>query len=134
MRTILIALILSWSLAASAQKADSNHTEKSVDQSAVYTITEQMPEFPGDLNHYLREKLFYPQEARDSNIQGQVVVRFIVDEKGQITSPEVVRSAGSALDKEALRVIRAMPAWKPAKHNGTPVKCYFNLPITFRLQ
>jgi protein TonB len=97
-------------------------------------VVEQQAEFPGNLIQYLQEKLSYPQIARDSNIQGRVVVRFVINEKGEVVSPRIVRTVHAALDEEALRVVRTMPRWKPGKQNGKAVATYYSLPISFKLQ
>lgn len=82
---------------------------------------------------HLREEIKYPKSAQLERVEGRVIVRFIVDEQGNVVSPGIVRSAGAALDFEALRVVRGMPQWKPGKVNGRVVKSYFNLPISFKL-
>jgi TonB family protein len=99
----------------------------------IFTMVEQMPEFPGDINKYLSTNLRYPAEAAQKDIQGRVVVRFIVQEDGSIDQATVVRGIGGGCDEEALRVVKAMPRWKPGKQNGKPVKVYFTLPISFKL-
>ncbi len=97
---------------------------------------DQMPETPYDINAYLRKNLKYPRAAVESNIEGRVIVRFIVNEDGSIEGAEVKgeRRYGGGLEEEALRVVRTMPKWKPGKQNGTPVRVYFVLPISFVLQ
>ncbi len=92
-----------------------------------------MPEFNGDLNKYLGEHMVYPEQAKAAGIEGRVGVQFVVNEDGTISNPKLTRGIGAGCDEEALRVISAMPRWKPGKNNGVPVKVYFTQPITFKL-
>jgi protein TonB len=100
----------------------------------IYTVVDQQPVFPGDVRAYLADKLNYPDQAREAGIEGRVVVRFVVDEEGRISQASVQRGIGGGCDEEALRVVRGMPKWTPAKVNGKPVKSYFSLPIKFTLE
>lgn len=95
---------------------------------------EQLPEFKGDIVAYLSGQVRYPQAARELNIQGRVVIEFVVNEEGNITNAHVVSGIGGGCDEEALRVINAMPAWKPGRQNGRAVKVYCTVPIVFTLQ
>ena len=94
---------------------------------------EQMPQFDGDLNGYLSSHIRYPQLARENNIEGRVIIKFIVNEDGSATAAEIIKGIGAGCDEEALRVLRTMPKWRPGKQNGHPVKVYFTLPIVFKL-
>ena len=86
------------------------------------------------LQSYINRNLKYPQISRENNSQGRVIVRFIIDSNGVVTSPQVVRSSGDCnLDMEAVRVIESMPKWKPGKHKGKPVRVLFTFPVIFRL-
>lgn len=106
------------------------------DASRVFTVVDQMPEFRGGipaLRQYLGKNINYPSQAVEDGIQGQVVVEFTVCEDGRLCNEKVVRSIGGGCDQEALRVIRAMPSWKPGKKDGKAVKVYYRQPITFML-
>ncbi len=92
-----------------------------------------MPVFAGDLNAYISSHLFYPEIAKTQNIQGKVIVSFVVNEDGSVSDATIVRGIGGGCDEEALRMIRSMPHWKPGNQNGTPVKIYYTLPIRFVL-
>ena len=97
---------------------------------------DELPEFPGgtvSLLEYLRKNIKYPAVCRENNVQGRVVVSFIIDTDGSITEAEVVRSVDPLLDAEALRTISQMPAWKPGKKDGNIVKVKYSVPINFRL-
>jgi protein TonB len=96
-------------------------------------FVDQMPQFEGSLENYLRNNLRYPEEARLAGREGRVGVQFVVNEDGSISQAEVFHKAAPLLDAEALRVIRAMPKWRPGRQNGKAVKVYFTLPITFTL-
>lgn len=95
---------------------------------------EVMPEFNGSIHSYLSKAIRYPQTAVQTGVQGRVLIHFVVNEDGQITNATVKRGIGAGCDEEALRVVKAMPAWKPGKQNGHPVKVYFTLPISFKLE
>ena len=75
----------------------------------------------------------YPQSALDNNIQGKVVLRFVVEKDGSIGDVIVARKVDPALDKEAIRVLKSMPKWTPGKQRGKPVRSYFTLPIAFTI-
>jgi len=100
-------------------------------------MVERMPEFPGGNNKigsYISQNIVYPQAAIDSNIQGKVITRFIVDSSGKVTDPEIVKSVHPLLDSAAIDVIEKMPEWKPGEDNGRKVHVFFTLPITFHIE
>ena len=102
----------------------------------VFTVAETAPEFKGGtaaLLRYLKDYIQYPPVCRQNNIQGRVVVQFVVDKDGSIVEPEVIMPVNPYLDKEALRVVQEMPKWTPGTKNGKPVRVKFTLPIQFRL-
>jgi TonB family protein len=97
-----------------------------------FTPYEQMPQFNGSMAAYIGENLKYPELCMQNNIQGRVIVKFAVDEKGRVTNAQVTKSVHALLDKEALRIVNNMPAWKPGKEDDTPVKVHYTIPISFR--
>jgi TonB family protein len=102
-----------------------------------YQIVEQMPEYPGGTGamlDFLGKNLKYPNEARDKNISGKVIVKFVVDKEGNIQDATIVRGIGAGCDEEALRVVRKMPRWKPGYQNGKAVNVFFQLPVSFVLK
>lgn len=102
----------------------------------VYAVVDQKPQFPGGdaaLNRFINEHLKYPEELLSERIQGRVVVKFYIDSLGYVCEPEILRSKGPALDREALRVVRLLPRFNPGKRNGKRVNTYYNLPVTFKL-
>lgn len=100
----------------------------------IQPYAEEMPQYPGDIYAYLAKSVKYPQTAINNDIQGRVIVGFVVNEDGVISNAVVKRGIGSGCDEEALRVVNAMPAWKPGRQNGKAVKVYYTLPINFKLQ
>ena len=100
----------------------------------VYDHIENMPTFNGNLNQWLVQNMKYPVEAMNKKEQGKVIVQFIVSKNGEVSEPKIIRSVSPALDKEACRIVLAMPKWNPGKLKGKPIAVRFVLPITFRLQ
>lgn len=103
----------------------------------VYTVVEQMPEFPGgfsELSKFLAKSVKYPSEASKKGIQGKVYVTFIVTTDGSVKNAKVVRGADPMLDAEALRVVNSLPKWAPGKQGGKEVAVQFTLPINFALK
>ena len=101
-----------------------------------FDVVEQMPEFPGgtpELMKYVSTNVKYPKEASKDGIQGRVVVQFVVEKDGSISEVEVIKKVNEHLDAEALRVVNAMPKWKPGKQKGENVRVKYTLPISFRL-
>ena len=97
----------------------------------------QYPEYPGGeeaLMRFLQQNIKYPDMARKQDVQGRVVIRFIVDANGNINEVKLFRGIGFGCDEEAVRVVKMMPAWKPGRNDGKPVSVYFDLPIHFSLE
>jgi len=95
---------------------------------------EIMPRSGYDLGEYLGANLVYPEHAREKNIEGRVVVKFVVNEDGHISNAEVTKGIGGGCDEEAIRVVSSMPRWIPGEQDGKKVKVYFSLPINFKLE
>lgn len=111
--------------------------ERPNDKERPLDIAEVMPSFPGGdakLMTWLSQNIQYPAIAEENGVQGRVIVRFVVGKDGTIRNPKILRSVDPSLDKEALRVVKAMPIWIPGKQKGIPVAVYFTLPVTFQLQ
>jgi TonB family protein len=108
------------------------------DPDDVFTAVEIMPVFGNDttgtaLLNWVGENMVYPEKAKKDGIQGKVIIKFIVDEAGNVNNPVVVRSADPLLDEAALEVIRKCPQWSAGMQGGVPVKVYYHLPINFAL-
>ena len=108
------------------------------EEETIFMVVESMPEFPGGqqaLFKFLAENVKYPVIAQENGIQGRVICQFVVNKDGSIVDVQAVRSSGEAsLDKEAIRVIKSMPKWKPGKQRGKPVRVKYTVPVNFRLQ
>ena len=103
----------------------------------IFTIVEQMPEFPGgeeELFKYLGKNIKYPSMARENGITGTVYVTFVVEGNGEISDVKKLRGIGGGCDEEAMRVVKAMPSWRAGKQNGKSVRVQYNLPIKFTLR
>ena len=103
----------------------------------VYRVVEVMPSYPGDMEalyKFLGQQMHYPKEALENGIEGRVVVSFVVEEDGRLTHFEAVSSPSPLLSNEAIRVLRQMPRWNPAKRMGRNVRCQYNIPVMFRLK
>jgi periplasmic protein TonB len=111
--------------------------EEEVAEEEIFTVVESMPEFPGgmgELMKYLATNIKYPPLAKESGIQGRVFINFVVEPDGSISNVKVLRGIGGGCDEEAVRVVEAMPKWKPGKQRGKPVRVSYNLPVKFTLQ
>ena len=103
----------------------------------VYNSVEQMPRFPGGeagLMRYLQGNIKYPPEAAKNDIEGRVIVQFIIDKTGQVGEVKVVRPISEELDAEAVRVVKALPKFEPGRQDGEAVSVWYTLPINFKLQ
>ena len=103
----------------------------------VFRSVEQMPQFPGGeaaLMKYLQSHINYPPMAAENNVQGKVVVQFVVDKTGKVGEVKVVRSVDKDLDREAVRVCKSLPKFTPGRQNGQAVSVWYTLPVTFKLQ
>ncbi len=108
-----------------------------VDDNKVFDVVEQKPQFPGGeaaLLKYVAEHIRYPAMAQENNIQGRVVVQFVVTKTGAVGEVKVVRGKYPDLDKEAVRVVKSLPKFVPGKMNGHAVNVWYTLPIQFKLQ
>ena len=102
-----------------------------------FVAFERAPAFRGGeqaLMQYLAGNIFYPKKARKKGVQGSVVVQFVVEKSGKISSVEAVQRIGGGCDEEAVRVVSEMPDWSPGYMDDRPVKVRFTLPIRFRLE
>lgn len=140
MKTFLILLLLA------AGPAMSQTTEESFSVpppppppppvEEIFSVVEEYPEYPGGypaMMEFFKKNLHYPESAIENNIEGKCFVKFVVDKDGRIFDIRIVRGVPGCpeCDREAIRAVKLMPKWKPAKNNGQIVRCYFNLPINF---
>lgn len=103
----------------------------------IYTTVEEAPEYPNGgvagVSKFISNNLRYPEYCKKNNIQGRVVVSFVINKDGSTSDYQVIKSVDPYLDKEALRVLSLMPKWKPGKQRGVPVRVKFTIPINFKL-
>lgn len=100
----------------------------------IFTMVDETAEFPGGMRAmqtYLASSIHYPDSAKKSNVQGKVILQFIVNKDGSISDVDIMRNLPGGCGEEARRVVLAMPKWKPGLMNGQPVDMYYTLPITF---
>ncbi len=119
-----------------ASFAYGQNTKATSDDNTVLNSAATMPAFPGGIDSmqsYISNTVIYPDDAVANNIQGRVIVKFIVNANGDVTNPVVVHSVNPLLDSAAVAVIRYMPQWTPAEDDGKNVSVYMTLPIIFHL-
>ncbi|MBI4648948.1 MAG: energy transducer TonB [Bacteroidia bacterium] len=111
--------------------------EEIVEEEALpFAIIEEKPSFPGGddaLKKFLIMNTQYPILARDNNIQGKVLVCFVIEKDGSVTDVKIVKGVDPLLDLEALRVVKMMPKWKPGKQRGKPVRVQYQIPLNFKI-
>lgn len=120
-------------VSSEAKEAPADSTAKE----EVFMVTEQMPEYPGGMKEmlkFLQENVKYPENAMKNNVQGRVIVQFVIEKDGTPTEFKVLRSVDPDLDAEALRVMKAMPKWKPGMQKGQVVRVKYTVPVSFKLQ
>jgi TonB family protein len=103
----------------------------------VFVVVEEMPVFPGGdkaMMEYIYNNIVYPPEAKEKNIQGRVVLRFVVKYNGKVGDVQVIKGVDPLLNKEAQRVIESLPEWAPGRQGGKPVNVWYSVPVTFQLK
>lgn len=117
--------------------SDGSPSDESSEDEQILTVAETMPEFPGGdaaFFNFVARNLRYPVVAQENNVQGRVVISFVVDKSGKAINPKIEKSVSPECDKEAKRIINIMPRWKPGTANGQPVNVRYRTSITFRMQ
>ena len=118
------------------QQKDTLPPDEVIVDQPIFRVIDQMPEFPGGMDkllQFINDNIQYPAEAWKKGIQGRVIVQFVVDENGNAIEPNIMRSADSSLNEEALRIIKTLPRWKPGTLKGKAVGVELTVPVTFRL-
>ncbi|KAA9353738.1 TonB family protein [Larkinella humicola] len=125
----------------SGQSTDSDRTAEKLtavqDKEHVFTVVEKHPEFPGGmvgLTRFINENLRYPEAAQKAHVSGKVFLSFVINTDGSFQDIQVLKGFGFGADEEAIRVLKAMPRWKPATQDGKLVRVKYNLPIKFELE
>lgn len=111
--------------------------EKPIAEETPFIVVEKMPEFPGGMNglqEFLAKHTEYPEEAKETGIQGTVYLYFVVEKDGSISNIKTLRGIGGGCNEAAERVLNLMPKWKPGNQFGKPVRVSFNVPVIFKLQ
>ncbi|PVX52643.1 outer membrane transport energization protein TonB [Balneicella halophila] len=111
--------------------------EEVIEEQKVFVRVEKMPEYPGgtkELLKYLAKNIKYPQIAADNGIQGKVYLKFVVEKDGKVGDVQVLRSPDKLLEKEAVRVVKTLPKFSPGMQRGKPVRVWYQVPVTFKLQ
>ena len=118
-------------------KLSAQNSPKAENPPEVLTVVEQMPEYPGgtdSLMAYLFRTIHYPIKAKEAGIQGRVVMKFIVDETGNVTNIEILKDIGFGCGEEVKRVLSSLPKrFIPGRQSGAAVKVYYSLPVKFTL-
>ena len=110
-----------------------NETPK---QDKIFTAVEEQPKFPGgnaEMYKWISKNIRYPEAAAHDSIQGRVTLMFVVEKDGSIGDVKVVRGKHPDLDEEAVRLVKSFPKFTPGKINGTPVRVWYTLPVSFKL-
>jgi protein TonB len=131
MKYLILPLLLFISTTSFGQSSDAPKV-----QSKVFQVVEQMPEFPGGeaaMMRFIQKNIVYPDVERENDIQGRVVVGFVVDMDGNLSDVTIKKGVSTGIDKEAIRVVKLMPKFTPGKQQGKPVRVQYVLPIMFKL-
>lgn len=118
-----------------AQDKQNGNAVQGSDAEYAFEQVEVKPEFPNGnegLGKFLSENIKYPKKALKNGVSGKVFVQFVIDKTGKVTNVVAVRGVEKSLDKEAVRVIKSMPKWKPGMKDGQPVKVKYTIPINFK--
>ena len=136
---ILLAMFVAYIVCnvMAMKNASAPEEEEEPEEQQIFQIVEEMPEFPGGMGEclkFLMKNAKYPTISQENGVQGKVSVKFVIEKDGSIADPVVVRGVDPYLDKEALRVVKSMPKWKPGKQRGKPVRVSYTVPVIFKLQ
>ena len=131
----MMALMAAWAMLPVLAQ-ETGERKDSVKQDSIYCgIPYTYPSFPGGqeaMLQFLKENLLWPDVEAD--VQGRVIVTFVVETDGSLTDLKVVRGLDPAFDKEALRIVKSMPKWIPGTQNGQPIRVRYSVPVTFKLE
>lgn len=139
MKKILLFLSLMFlsTIIVSAQvEADANVTNIDNNDEQIYEKPDKIAQFPGGMDAYvtwMSANFHYPEKAIRNNVEGRVVLSFVVNKQGRIKDIKVLHSLSPECDKEAIRMVKAMPRWFAAEHQGRKVNCRYTMPVVFKL-
>ena len=132
--------LMAASQTAFAQQPDTlrmDAIEKATEEVEIFGMVEEMPGFPGGevkLMEFIAKNINYPKEAIEKGIEGRVFVGFIIDVDGSVTDVKLLRGIGGGCDEEAVRVVKSLPKWRPAKQNGVFSRVSYQIPVNFKLE
>ncbi|MDY6229400.1 MAG: energy transducer TonB [Prevotella sp.] len=124
-------MMMGLSSPAMAQDVDSI---TNIESKKVFGNPEMQPTFNGDINLWLAQNMRYPEEAEKNNIEGKVIVSFVIEKDGSVSNIKALKSPHSSLTEEVVRLVKAMPNWNPGTMSGKPVRVKYVLPLSFKLQ
>lgn len=143
-RSLFLFLAFTCSLSVFSSSGKNNiitsylRSDSTAMETEIFEKTEVMPSYPGgvqELVKFISNHLRYPKLARKNGLEGKVIIKFYVDVDGQVKEPVVLKDGvGGGAAEEAVRVISAMPRWKPGMKDAVPVRVYYTIPISFKLQ
>ena len=136
MKLRLVSILLIGLIFSSVSYAQNKNEVAGENAEYAFEELDEKPEFPDGnvgLGKYLSENIKYPKKAVKKNITGKVFVQFVIDKTGKVIDVTVPRGVDKSLDKEAVRVVKSMPNWKPGMKDGVPVKVRYTIPINFKL-
>ncbi len=139
MKTVILksaAIALAFLFAGYSQAQQEGRQNTKYTNDVVPDVCEKSAEFPGGfdaMNSFVSSTLEYPQQSKENGVEGKVVVKFIVETDGSISNVEILRGLDEYCNRETLRIIKAMPRWKPAEDKGKKVRQHFVIPIQFKL-
>lgn len=132
-KLIFMLIALAATLGAAAQ---TDRTATATSDEEIYQVVENDPEFENGMEglyQYLATNIVYPSDAREEKVSGKVLVSFVIEKDGSVSNVKVLRSPDERLSREAERVVKAMPKWKPGRQGGKKVRVQYALPIQFKL-
>lgn len=132
----LLIFLSTGSIAQDGAKGDSTETD-SVEKGKAFLVVEKDPKFPGGeeaMKEFITERVEYPQEAREKEIEGTVIVGFVVEKDGRLTDIEVLKKVHPSLNQEAVEVVERMPKWEPGRQKGRNVRVHMKVPVRFELE
>ena len=136
-QTLLIVVLLMLVLPSLARQKMNGATGKAHAAKKAAAPVFVKAAFPGGqkaLDSFLLVSIHYPENAKEAGVQGRVVVKFLINENGEITDPKITRGIGAGCEEEAKRVVLSMPKWKPAYYSKKLVKMMFTLPLAFKIE
>ena len=139
MKKILLFLnlmVLSTMIVSAQVEADGDITNIDYDNEQIYDKPDKIAQFPGGMDAYvtwMSANFHYPEKAIRNNVEGRVVLSFVVNKQGRIKDIKVLQRLSPECDKEAIRMVKAMPRWFAAEHQGRKVNCRYTMPVVFKL-